>query len=138
MWVVFVTQTHQQEHYHITNCCHILDLTPPVTELLQSTAIDEADSSHLIESLKSLIHFTRKNVDQFHNNCYKSMLELAKNLKLMRLNLALQQFKEIVPSESVSDYFKKVLTMPLLDYLTTQYTTYSGLVIIPSNDFYGS
>ena len=34
---------------------HVLDLTLPVTELLQGPAIDVADSSHLIESLKSLI-----------------------------------------------------------------------------------
>ena len=53
---------------------HVLDLTRPVTELLQDPAIDMADSSHLIESLKSLIISKRSNVNQFHNNCYKSVL----------------------------------------------------------------
>ena len=42
---------------------HVLDLTLPVTELLQGPAIDVADSSHLIESLKSLIISKRRNVD---------------------------------------------------------------------------
>ena len=46
-----------------------------------------------------------------------------------------------VPSESVSDYFKKVATIPLLDHLTVEIerrfshvtiSVYSGLVIIPS------
>ena len=41
-----------------------------------------ADSPHLIESQKSLINSKRKNVDQFHNNCYKSVLELAKKVKV--------------------------------------------------------
>ena len=46
-----------------------------------------------------------------------------------------------IPSESVSDYFKKVVTIPLLDHLTVEIerrfdhgsiSVYSGLVIIPS------
>ena len=123
---------------------HFLDLTLPVTELLQGPAIDVADSSHLIESLKSLINSERRNVDQFHNNCYKSVLELAKKVKVDEIKLhtgAIQRNRNNIPSESVSDYFKKVVTMPLLDYLTTQLnqrfdsacvTVYSGLVIIPS------
>ena len=123
---------------------HVLDLTLPVTELLQGPAIDVADSSHLIESLKSLIISIRSNVDQFHNNCYKSVLELAKKVKVGEIkprNAAIQRNRNNIPSESVSDYFKKVVTMPLLDYLTTQLNerfdsasvmAYSGLVIIPS------
>ena len=123
---------------------HVLDLTLPVTELLQGPAIDVADSSHLIESLKSLIISKRSNVDQFHNNCYKSVLELAKKVKVDEIKprtAAIQRNRNNIPSESVSDYFKKVVTMPLLDYLTTQLNerfdsasvmAYSGLVIIPS------
>ena len=122
---------------------HVLDLTLLVTELLQGPAIDVADSSHLIESLKSLINSKRRNVDQFHN-CYKSVLELAKKVKVDEIKLctaAIQRNHYNIPSESVSDYFKKVVTMPLQDYLTTQLnerfdsasvTAYSGLVIIPS------
>ena len=47
---------------------HALDLTLPVTELLQGPEIDVADSLHLIQSLKSLIISKRRNVDKFHNN----------------------------------------------------------------------
>ena len=42
---------------------HVLDLNLPVTKLLQGPAIDVADPSHLIESLKSLIISKRSNVD---------------------------------------------------------------------------
>ena len=55
----------------------VRDLTLPVTKLLQGPAIDVADSSHHIQSLKSLIISKRRNVLQFHNNCYKSVSELA-------------------------------------------------------------
>ena len=121
---------------------HFLDLTLPVTELPQGSAIDVADSSHLIESLKSLSISKRSSFDQFHNNCYKSVLELAKKIKFGEIKprtAAIQRNRNNIPSESVSDYFKKVVTMPLLDYLTTQLNerfdsvsvmTYSGLVII--------
>ena len=122
---------------------HVLDLTFPVTGLLQGPAIDVADSSHLIESLKRLIISKRSNVDQFHNNCYEFVLELAKKVKVDEIKprtAVIQRNRNNIPSESVSDYFKKVVTMPLLDYLTTQLNerfdsasvmTYSGLVIIP-------
>ena len=49
----------------------ILDLTLPVTQLLQGPAIDIADATHLIESLKSLICCKRNTVDTFH----KKMLQ---------------------------------------------------------------
>ena len=53
----------------------------------------------------------------------------------------MQRNRNNIPSESVSDYFKKVLTIPLLDHLTVEIerrfdhgsiSVYSGLVIIPS------
>ena len=59
---------------------HVLDVTLPVTELLQGPAIDVADS-YFIESLKSLINSKRIKVDQFHKNFYKSVLELPKKVK---------------------------------------------------------
>ena len=53
----------------------------------------------------------------------------------------LQRNRKIIPSELISDYFKKVVTIPLLDHLTVEIerrfdhgsiSVYSGLVIIPS------
>ena len=122
----------------------VLDLTLPVTKLLQGAETDVADSSHFIKSLKSLINSKCRNVDQFHNNCYKSVFELVKKVKVDEIKpwtLEIQRNCNNIPSELVSDFFKKVVTMPLLDYLTTQLnerfdiadvTIYSGLVIIPS------
>ena len=52
----------------------------------------------------------------------------------------LQRNRKNVPSESISDYFKKEVTISLLDHLTVEIerfdhasiSVYSGLVIIPS------
>ena len=98
---------------------NVLDLTLPVTELLQGPAIDVEDSSHLIECIKNLIISKSSNVDQFHNNCYKSVLELAKKVKVDEIKprtAAIQRYCNNIASELVSDYFKKVVTMPLVDY----------------------
>ena len=52
----------------------VLDLTLPVTQLLQGPAINTADVTHLIESLKSLICSKRNTVDTFHKKCYSDIL----------------------------------------------------------------
>ena len=83
---------------------HVLDLTLPLTEILHSLAIDVAGSSHLIESLKSLINSKRRNGDQFHNNCYKSVLELAKKVKVDEIKpctAVIQRNCNNIPSKSV-------------------------------------
>ena len=55
----------------------VLDLTLPVRGLLQRPVTDVADSSNVYEFLKSLIISNRRNEDQFHNNYFKSVPELA-------------------------------------------------------------
>ena len=55
----------------------ILDLTLPVTQLLQGPAIDIADAIQPIESLKSLICCKRNTVDTFHKKCNSDIVEIA-------------------------------------------------------------
>ena len=86
----------------------ILDLTLPVTELLQGKEIDMADASHLLDSLKSVILSKRNNVDDFHNNCYRIILEMADKVSINETKprtAAFQKNRNKVPSKSVSDYF---------------------------------
>ena len=101
----------------------ILDLTLHVTELLQGKEIDMADASHLLDSLKSVIFQKKKNtVEEFHNNCYRIILEIANKVSISETKprtAAFQKNRNNVPSESVSDYFYKVATIPLLDHLLT-------------------
>ena len=86
----------------------ILDLTLPVTELLQGKEIDMADASHLLDSLKSVIFSKRNTVDKFHNNCYRIILEITNKVSISETKprtAAFQKNCNNVPSESVSDYF---------------------------------
>ena len=52
----------------------VLDFALLVTELLQGPAINIADATHLIESLKSLICSKRNTVDTFHKKYYSDTL----------------------------------------------------------------
>ena len=86
----------------------ILDFTLPVTELLQRKEIDMADASHLLDSLKSVIFSKQNTVDEFHNNCYRVILEIANKVSISETKprtAAFQKNRNNVPSESVSDYF---------------------------------
>ena len=101
------------------------------------------DPSHLLDSLKSEILSKRNNVDEFHNNCYRIILEIANKGSINETKprtATFQKYSNNVPSDSVSDYFKKVVTTPLLDHLLTQLDVrfdsasvmvYGGLVIVP-------
>ena len=121
----------------------ILDTTTPITQLLQDPAIDTADVTHLIESLRSLIFCKRNTVDAFHIKCYSDIVELAckvGNEKCKPRTPKLQRNHNNLLSESISDCFKK-LVIPLLDHLTVEIertfdhgsiSVYSGVVIISS------
>ena len=54
-----------------------LDLTLPVTQLLQGSVIDTADATHLIDSLRKFICYGRNTVDDFHKKC---IIEISLNL----------------------------------------------------------
>ena len=54
----------------------ILDLTLSITQLIQGPAVDIADATHLIESLKNLSCCKRNTVNAFHKNITVISLKL--------------------------------------------------------------
>ena len=96
----------------------ILDLTLPVTELLQGKEIDMVDVSHLLDSMKSVILSKRNTVDEFHNNCHRIIREITIKVSINETKPRTAAFNETKPrtaafqknrnnvlSESISDYF---------------------------------
>ncbi|XP_065640525.1 52 kDa repressor of the inhibitor of the protein kinase-like [Hydra vulgaris] len=99
----------------------VFDFTLRVTRLLQSKTIDILDGLHLITALKNTFISIRNDIDSFHNNCYEAACLLSK---------------------SVSEYYKRAVTIPLIDHVSTSISTrfksgtvaaYKGLSIIPFN-----
>ena len=88
----------------------ILDLTLPVTQLLQGPGIDIVNATHLIESLKGLICCKRNTVDTFHKKCYSDILQLPWKVCIEECQLRtsmLQRNGNNVLSQSTFDYSKK-------------------------------
>jgi hypothetical protein len=123
----------------------VLELTLLVTQLLQSKKNDIADGIHLIESLINSVNSIRSNVDSYHNSWYDEISQLANKLNIVetkpRTNKR-QIFRDNHPSDSVKDFYKVSLTIPLLDSLVRDLQTrfsenslvsYTGLHLIPSN-----
>ena len=92
--------------------------------------------------MKRLICCKRNTVDTFHKKCYSDIVELACKVGIEKCKprtSKLQRNRNNIPSNS--EYFKKVVAIPLLDHLTVEIerrfdhgsiSVYSGLVIIPS------
>ena len=83
----------------------ILDLTLPATVYKEKKL---NDASHLLDSLKSVTLSKQNTVDDFHNNCYRIILEIANKVSINETRphtVAFQKNRNNVPSESVSDYF---------------------------------
>ena len=88
--------------------------------MLQSKSIEISDGLHLIESLKALVITRRQKVDAFHNKWYKKALTLTEKINItdtMPRVVGTQMHRSNTPAESVSDYYEKTITIPLLDHL---------------------
>ena len=77
--------------FHFVACLvltrSVLDMTLPVTQLLQFTSIDVCDGLHLIESLKALVITRRQDVDEFHSKWYKKALTLSDGINITETTL---------------------------------------------------
>ena len=74
-------------------------------------------------SLKSLICCKRSAVDTFPKKCYGDVIDFACNVGIEECKPGtskLQRNRNNIPLESISDYFRKVVTIPLLDHLTVE------------------
>ena len=73
--------------------------------------------------MKNFISCKCNTVDTFHKNCYNDNLELACKVGIKECKPGtskLQRNRNNILSESISDYFRKVLTISLLDHLTVK------------------
>ena len=81
------------------------------------------DGLHFIDSLKSLVISCRNSVDFYHGSWYKEALVLAEKVNVLGAKprtVSCQVHRGNTPSESTSDYFKKVIiynpTVGLLEF----------------------
>ena len=93
----------------LVNTRSIFDVAVPITQSVQSPAIDIADARNLIESLKIFICCKRSS---FHKKCYSDILQLACKVGIEEWKSRISEFQwkyNNVALESTSDYFEKVV-----------------------------
>ena len=123
---------------------HVLDATLAVTQLLQGKSIDIMDGIHLINSLKDNMILMRNSVDTYHDTWYKEALTLASEVDIEESKprtVGKQTRRANHPFTSISEYYKRVITIPLIDHFNLSLQTrfdidsvnvYKGLSIVPA------
>jgi len=121
----------------------ILDYTLCVTELLQGPTKDICEGLHLITSLRSLIQNIKCDIDNYHNLWYEKAISLAKEVEVFEKMPRIcrrQIFRSNNPASTPSDYFKRNITIPVLDHLDNEFEKrfspknlipFKGLFILP-------
>ena len=105
----------------ITRC--VFDYTLPVTQLLQNKSIDINHGIHLIQSLKDHIVAMRNNIDFYHLEWYNKALELASQVDVSEAKprtCGRQINRGNTPADTASEYFKRTITIPMIDHLNLE------------------
>lgn len=123
---------------------NILDKLLPVTLLLQGKSIDIMDGIHLITSLKNDFTNYRNSIDSFHDAWYADALKLANKVGLEEnkpRTVGRQTTRANHPYKTISEYYKRIITIPLIDHLNSALQTrfdidsinvYKGLSVAPT------
>ena len=123
---------------------HVLDVTLPVTQLLQGNSLDIMDGIHLITSLKDNMILMRDSVDTYHDAWYQEAVVLAGELDIEESKprtVGRQTARGNHPFTSISEYYKRTITIPLIDHFNLSLQTrfvldsvnvYKGLCIVPT------
>ena len=124
---------------------NLLEMCLPATRALQSSSIDILTAIETITSLKTLSQSLRSNVDKIHSEWYSQALHLANAVNVEEWkprNCSFQKNRDNVPFSSISDYYKKCITIPILDnflndiknrFNNQAIASYHGLSIIPAS-----
>ena len=101
----------------------ILGYTPGLSVKLQRRYVDIVRAHQDIESVKSTVKGVRSRVDSFHSFTYQQAVMLGQSVDVEEAaprQTVRQQHRQNIPSNGVSEYYKRNLTIPILDYLISE------------------
>jgi hypothetical protein len=125
----------------------VFDITLPVTQLLQSKSLDIYNGISMITALKNSLKAHLRSVESKHKEWYSIVLKLAERVNVVESKPRLcgrQVFRDNVQSDTVSEYYRRTVTQPLLEYMVTEISDrfekcsmipFYGLAIIPVHLF---
>ena len=114
-----------------------------LTKSLQSEAKDIVEAVTEISNLRAVLQDLRDNVDDYHDQWFAEVEQMCTTIgaepSLPRL-CARQTHRSNVPSQTPKEYYRRTITIPLLDHMlseidrrfsTHQQTAVTGLCLIP-------
>ena len=90
---------------------------------LQGCYTDVVRAHREIETVKATIRDVRSRVDTFHSQVYEQVHLLSQSIEVVETaprQASRQQHRQNIPSTTISDYYKRTLTIPLLDHLSSE------------------
>ncbi len=126
----------------VTNGCmqYLLGLTCSLQAEAKDIVQAVAEINHVLTTLQDV----RKNVAVHHSKWFAKVEQMCEDLSIqpaLPRRCARQQHRSNVPAQNVSDYYQRVVTIPLLDHLVSglearfskhQQTALQGLFLVPS------
>ena len=102
------------------------------------------DGIDLIQALKNLGVTIRNQIEFYHDQWYQQAISLAAKIHVqesMPRTISRQTTRDNPPATNASEYFKRVITIPVIDHLNADLTArfnfsnvnaYNGLSIVPA------
>ena len=119
-------------------------MTLPATHLLQAKNNDILDGIELIQALKNLAMTARNLIDHYHGKWYRQAVSFTAEVDIeesMPRIASRQSTRDNLPASNASECFKRAITIPVLDHLSSDLKTrfdvssvncIYGLTIVPS------
>ena len=104
----------------------VLGYTKALSVKLQGRYVDVVRAHEQIKLVKSTLTNARDNIDGFHSRVYAKALQVASKVQVQESiprTTGRQQHRSNVPATSPSEYYRRSLTTPLLDYLSQKLMT---------------
>ena len=76
-----------------------------------------------IETVKATLEEARSNVDTYHARIYGQATAMAQIVGIEQVDNIVKQHRQNDPAQDCSDYYRRNLTIPLLDHLITELNT---------------
>lgn len=104
----------------------LLEITMPLTKQLQSPAIDVIASVEKVTLLFSMLQRIREEITESHDEWYDEAVRLADSVGTVPSSprtARVQIHRANTPADTPSEYYRRVISIPFLDHLSSQIQT---------------
>ena len=104
----------------------MLEITRPLTKQLQTPTIDIAAAVNKVSLLYAMLLRFRNEISQLHDQWYVEAVQIAEKVGTLPSKprvARIQTLRANTPSDSPSEYFRRVISIPFLDHLSLQIKT---------------